>query len=64
MIGTLLLITEPVRAESLLLGNISVDNNQVSKSTTFNFDLISTSETVASGDYLEIELNSELDAKF
>ena len=55
---------QPVRAQSMLLGNISVDNNRVSTSTTFNFDLISTSETVASGDYLEIVLPSELDSKF
>lgn len=49
---------------SQLLGNISVDNYRVSQRTTFNFDLISTEETVASGDYLEIMLSEELDAVF
>ena len=53
-----------VHAQSILYGSISVDNNKVSTSTTFNFDLISPSETVASNDYLEIVLPSELDSKF
>ena len=63
-IVSLLLITEPVRAQSQLLGNISVEDNRVSTSTTFNFELISTSETVASNDYLLIKLPSELDSVF
>ena len=33
-------------------------------STTFRFNLISTSETVASNDYLEIVLPSDLDSTF
>ena len=48
----------------MLLGTISVDNYKVSTSTTFNFDLVSTSETVASNDYLEIVLPNDLDSAF
>ena len=53
-----------VAAVSQLLGTISVDSNTVSDITTFNFDLISTEETVASNDYLLISLPSDLDASF
>lgn len=56
--------TTGVSALSQLLGNISVDDYRVSQRTKFNFDLISTEETVASSDYLEIRLSDELDATF
>ena len=59
-----LFIAPAVQAQSSLIGSISVDNNRVSTVTNFNFDLISTSETVATNDYLEIVLPSDLDSRF
>ena len=58
------LLVQRVAAQSRLLGTISVDDPRVSTVTTLNFDLISTGETVASNDYLEIVLPADLDSEF
>ena len=53
-----------VMAQNRLTGNISVDDYQVSRTTTFNFDLTLSGVTVASNDYLQVSLPSDLDSKF
>ena len=53
-----------VMAQNRLVGTISVENYQVSRTTTFNFDLTLSGLTVASNDYLQVSLPLDLDSKF
>ena len=54
-----------VQAQNTLTGRIYVEDQGVSASTTFNFDINSVSgETVASNDYMEIVIPDSLDSTF
>ena len=55
-------LTQTVHAQTSLIGSIDVNNVLVSTSTTFNFDLVSTGETVAAFDYLQITIPDDYDA--
>lgn len=60
----LTVVSRVAQAQSSLFGSISVDDKKVSAQTNFNFDLTSSSATVASNDYLLIELPEELESRF
>ena len=55
-------LTQTVNAQTSLIGSIDVNDVLVSTSTTFNFDLVSTGETVAAYDYLQITIPDDYDS--
>ena len=55
---------QSVHAQTSLIGSIDVNDVLVSTSTTFNFDLVSTGETVAAYDYLQISIPDDYDSEF
>ena len=57
-------LTQSVHAQTSLIGSINVNDLSVSTSTTFNFDLVSTGETVSAFDYLQITIPDDLDSMF
>ena len=57
-------MTQTAHAQTSLIGSIDVNDVLVSTSTTFNFDLVSTGETVAAYDYLQISIPDDYDSEF